>query len=493
MTRDEWERLKAVFQGALDQPPGSRDAWLAQACGGDEALLGEARALLRTHDTDAGFLEEPARLDPADLDALAPGTALGSYDIIEEIARGGMGIVYLARDTRLGRRVAVKALPAVVAANADLRERLRREARAVATISHPAVATVYALEEIDDHLVIVSEYVPGETLRSAIARGPIEPARAAAIATRIAGALCAAHEAGVVHRDLKPENVLLTPGGDVKVVDFGIAHVEGPEGMRLTRTGAMMGTPAYMAPEQLLGTRVDARADIYAFGTLVSEMLGGRHPLADPAGSHHLRQGFGGQAATPAAGDPIALRLRAVAARCMQGDPDARYPSSRDLLAVLESGAPVRPGEIPGADASTGSARWWWEFHQATTALVYWLMAIPAWRTREALGDPWGRPFFIVTLVAIIVAANLRLHLWFTSRRYPAELRWVRRRAKRWIRTADWAFVAMLALGGLVVDSAPLAVLLLSVGIGAALAFQVIEVGTTRAAFRSSATPREPA
>src|SRR5690606_10704892 len=133
---------------------------------------------------------------------------------------------YLAEDPRLGRRVALKLLPAIVAADAGMRERLRREARAAATISHPSVATVFALEEADDQLFIVSEHVRGETLRSAIERGPIDPLRARAIAAAVARALGAAHDVGVVHRDLKPENVLITPDGGVKVVDFGIAHAE---------------------------------------------------------------------------------------------------------------------------------------------------------------------------------------------------------------------------------------------------------------------------
>jgi serine/threonine-protein kinase len=387
--------------------------------------------------------------------------------VIDEIGRGGMGIVYLAEDSRLGRRVALKALPPVVAASPELRQRLRREARAAATIAHPGIATVYALEEIDDHLVIVSEYVRGETLRAWISRGPLDAARARPIAVQIARALCAAHDAGVTHRDLKPENVLMTGSGDVKVVDFGIAHLEGPEATRLTRAGSMLGTPAYMAPEQLLGAAVDARADIYAFGVLLSELITGRHPLSAVA-----------TPATPPAFAPVI-------ARCLQADPAARYASARELLDALEREGPASGAPVAAAAAAPGSARWWWEFHQAVAALVYWLMLIPAWRARELIDGAWGRAFFIVTLASVIVAATLRLHLWFTSRFYPAELRWARRRAGRWIRAADWIFAAALAAAGLVigVDRSPIALLLLAVGIGTALAFLVIERVTTRAAF----------
>jgi hypothetical protein len=506
MSRERWDRLKAVFQGALAQPPENRRGWLEQACGGDRALLQEAETLLQSLDTAGEFLERPAQVDPAEPEAFPPGTELGPYRIERDIGRGGMGVVYAAQDVRLGRRVAVKALPPDVAANTEARQRLRREARAAATISHPAVATVYALEEIDDHLIIVSEYVEGETLRAAISPGPMSPDKAHPVAVQIARALCAAHDAGVIHRDLKPENVLLTPAGDVKVVDFGIAHVEGPEATRLTRAGAMLGTPAYMAPEQLLGATVDGRADIYAFGVLLNELVTGRHPLS---------------AATPVSPPDV---FATVIARCMQPDAAARYASARELLAALEgmqgpgeAGAGLaqagrnepagraEAGRDRGGDAEsgvsrtprsavTGSPRWWWEFHQAAAAVVYWLMVVPAWRARSLLDPPWGRVFFIVILVSVIVAANLRLNLWFTSRFYPQELRWARRRVGRWIRAADWVFALTLMTGGLVIgeERSAIAVLLISVAIGAAVAFLVIERVTTRAAFRTTATHATP-
>ena len=168
MTPAQWDRLKTVFQGALDQPAHARHTWLAQSCPDDEMVLREAEALLATHETAGDFLEEPARLDPADIQVLSPGSRLGAYEIIEEIGRGGMGVVYLAEDVRLGRRVALKSLPMLAAAGVELRERLRREARAAATISHPSVATVYALEEVGDQLIIASEYVAGGDRKSVV-------------------------------------------------------------------------------------------------------------------------------------------------------------------------------------------------------------------------------------------------------------------------------------------------------------------------------------
>jgi len=478
MNQAQWERLKDLFQAALEQPPPARRDWLRQQCPDDLSIVREAEALLDAHETAGAFLEQPAQVDPSDLDTLAPGTRVGNYVVIEELGRGGMGVVYLAEDQRLGRRVALKALPASVASSPELRQRLRREARAAATISHPGVAVVYALEEIDDHLFIASEYVRGDTLRAVIAHGPIVPARAQAMALEIVSALAAAHQAGVIHRDLKPENVLIATDGRIKIVDFGIAQIEGPEATRLTRAGAMLGTPAYMAPEQLLGGSVDARADIYAVGVVLSEMLTGHHPLR------------GG--AIPLPTSPLA----SVIARCLQADPAVRYASASDLQQALEAvaerpaGFDVAPVETAGHTDSGG--RFWWEFHQAMAAIVYAAMGVPGWYARGHIGGWQGRAFFIVLLGTIIVATTARLHLWFTSRFYPGELAWVHRRSSLWIRIADWVFALTLAVGGILIrdERSPLTMVLPSVAIGAVVAFLLIEPVTTRDAFRRSGIAR---
>jgi predicted Ser/Thr protein kinase len=471
MMSAQWTRLKALFHGALEQPAHLRERWLREAAAGDIELLHEAQALIEAHETAGTFLEEPPEVDPEELTALEPGARVGPYRIIEELGRGGMGVVYLAEDERLGRHVALKSLPPDAAGNPAFRERLRREARAAATISHPSVAVVYSLDELDGHLFIASEYVRGRTLRAELERGPLEHHRALAIAADIAKALAAAHAAGVIHRDLKPENVLVTDEGAVKVVDFGIAYVEGAAGTRLTRDGALIGTPAYMAPEQLVGQTVDARADIYAAGVLLAEMVTGGHPLHPSA-------------------TPVPPSLAPIVERCVQQNPTARFASAHDLLRALE-GAPAAAGQGGTLATDTGTARtaarWWWEFHQAAAALSYWLMLIPAWNARGLIDGMAGRAVFILALAAVVVAANLRLHLWFTSRFYPAELDWLRTRVARWIHGADWILAVAMVAGGLLLGDqrAPLAILLIAFGIGAAVAFLVIEPATTRAAFRS--------
>lgn len=471
MTPERWKRLRAIFEEALDQPADARDEHLRRACADDDALLREARALLHSHDTAGDFMEQPARLDPSDLQELPHGATLGPYRIVRTIGSGGMGIVYLAYDQDLEREVALKALPAYLSANPDLRERLRREARAAATIKHASVAIVHALREIDGNLFIDSEYVSGTTLRVLLGGGPLEPSRACTIAVQIASALAAAHAAGVTHRDLKPENIIVTPTGGVKVVDFGIAHIDAPDSPRLTKDGIVIGTPGYMPPEQRDGGRVDARADVYAFGIVFREMLTGRRT-----------------ASAPPAQSPIPSRFRAIIETCVRLQPEARYASGRELLSALTGGSPAL--EQPTTPAGVGSPLWWWEFHQAATAVVYWLMTWPSWTARQIIGGPIGRALFIATLIAVIVSTNLRLHLWFTSRFYPGELRWARRRGGTWVRAADWLFVVSLTVSGVMVgeDRSPVAIVLIAVAVGAAIAFLVIERATTRAAFRGALT-----
>jgi len=458
---DQWARVKDLFQRALEQPPDRRLTWVEQAAIGDRDLVREVHALITAHDAAGNFLEQPPSLDPADGHLFSAGTVLGPYEIVGELGRGGGGIVYLAEDRRLGRRVALK----LVAAGTDpeLRDRLRREARAAATITHPSIATIYALEEFDNQLFIVSEYVRGRTLRAVLAEGPLPRDRTLAIARDIAQALRAAHQAGVIHRDLKPENVLLSDTGTVKVVDFGIARVTRDGVTQLTERGALLGTPAYMAPEQLLGTPADARADIYAFGIVLSEMIAGRHP---------------GMAGTPRSGAAPDGNLTEIARQCTQLDPAARIQTAELLLATLE-------GARAGGEQTRTTSRWWWEFHQGAAAVVYCVALWPAWLGRVAIGGVPGRAFFIAVLAGVVVSACLRLHLWFTSRFYPAQLSWVRQRSALWIAFGDTVFAIGLVSGGLLIrqENSSTGIVLMSIGLGAAVAFLVIEAATARAAF----------
>jgi eukaryotic-like serine/threonine-protein kinase len=503
---ERWDRVKELFGQALEQPAGSRRAWLARACAGDYEVGSQAEALLDAYDADPDFLETSAEFDPADLaDALgipaasgtlAPGTILGDgqYQVVGELGRGGMGIVYVAQDLRLPRRVALKSLPEAARRDPVRLERLRREAWAAARISHPAIATVYAFEELGDQPFIVSEYVRGRTLRSEIEQGPLEPDRAVAVAIEIARALSAAHEQDVVHRDLKPENVLITDRGSVKVVDFGIAQLTQDSAPGLTKAGTVLGTPAYMAPEQIDGAAVDGRADLYSLGIVLAEMLTGRHPLR----AHTTPAGAPSNSPAPpnASAGSLTGPLAAIVKRCLQLMPSDRYASARELLRDLEQAA-RGAGQRERHDRS--AAIWWWEFHQVATAIIYWVtvfVAWEAWHRARDLGVNGTGLLFVVVLISVVVSANLRLNIWFTSRFFPDQLTRVRNQMRWWIRAGDWTLVAALVSAGLLILTSQdasshalnqpalvMAVVLMTIGICVAVAFSLIEPVTTRAAF----------
>ena len=226
--------------------------------------------------------------------SLQPGVRLGGFEILGAIGAGGMGEVYRARDTRLNRDVAVKVLPEAFSHDADRLARFRREAELLATLNHPNIATVYGLEKDDGVTGIVLELVEGATLADLVARGPLPIAESLAVARQIAEALESAHEKGIIHRDLKPANVKVTPDGLVKVLDFGLAKLlDDPArtgldaslthsptvSVRATYEGVILGTAAYMSPEQARGKQADKRADIWAFGCLLYEMLTGEGPF----------------------------------------------------------------------------------------------------------------------------------------------------------------------------------------------------------------------
>jgi hypothetical protein len=461
-----WATVTDLFHRALDEPADRRDAWLDTACAGDAALREEVRSLLVAHaDADVD----------GDVPPLRP--AIGAYRLIRALGAGGMGVVYLAEDTRLGRLVALKALAPESAHDEARRERLRREARAAAALSHPGIATVFAFEEIDGALYLVSEYVPGETLREELARGPLTTDRAHDTALALAQALAAAHAHGIVHRDVKPENIIRTPDGQVKILDFGLARdidaearADGPA--RLTRDGAMLGTPAYMAPEQIRHAAIDARADVFALGVVLHELVTGDHPFA---------------AETPAATigrvlerdpPPVAGPLGGVIARCLAKRPEDRFASAADVARALRDRSTV---PAPPATA----VRRWWQFHQSASAAAYLLLLIPLWLARDAIPNPYGLALFLVALAAVLAATSLRMHLLFTVRWYPAEHRAQHERSRTWLRLADVLFVlTMVAMVAATMTAHNrLAVILVAAAVAVLVSFAIVEPATSRAAF----------
>jgi serine/threonine protein kinase len=483
---DRWQRVGALFDRALATPPPARQS-LVRSSAEPSDIQDEVLALLKSHDDSHGFLEPPS--------VLAEGSQVGAYRIDRILGRGGMGIVYLAHDTRLHRPVALKALPPHLFRDDRMRARLRQEARAAAALSHPSIATVYALEEIGDQIFIASEYLEGQTLRAEMRGGALDYGRALQIARTIAGALLAAHDRGIVHRDLKPENIIVTAGGAVKVLDFGLAQFDVAAQdlasvTRLTDPGVIAGTPPYMAPEQLLGQPTSARTDQFAFGVLFYEMLTGRHPFGSGGLPTTIAKTL---AAYP---DPSGIdpQLWSVINRTLEKNPDDRFPTTKELVAVLAGdfrGTTVFPAVSlspgitlsPGKSHPPGDDLSWWSTHQLTVALGYWFMVWPAWHVHKWTGR-YGVLTFLATLAIVVIGGNVRLHLWFTARTYPTELAAQLTNVRRLVRAADVAFSLIMIATGLVIADTHTGwgALFVSFGLGGALAFLVIEPATARAA-----------
>ena len=515
MDPDRWHRINELFHRAVECDLDGRARFLDDACGDDPSIRVEVDSLLTHHDDQATDLIRTPPETEADVNEGAAadslvGREIGQYTVTRLLGEGGMGVVYLAEDSRLGRSVAVKALAREFTRDDQRRRRLRREARAAAALSHPGIATVYALEEFDDNLYIVSEYVRGDTLRKELANGPLPPGAVLNTAVEIARALTAAHEHHVVHRDLKPENVIRTLDGGIKILDFGLARFKGPQlgpgasTTRLTEPGAVLGTPGYMAPEQIRGADVDFRADIFAFGVLLFELTSGLHPFTGVGQGSTLARVLEVEAPDLARLTPSCpSALERIIRQCLQKNRDQRYGATRELLDELEqvrrdlaeSGARSQSaGAAGGVDATErmpgSSPVWWWQFHQGFVGLLYYAMLYPLWKVRGWVQAPLGSYLFFATLIAVGVAGSLRFHLWFTQRFNPAEIRAQRAQVFPWVRGADCLFVLVLlwATAAILVEHAVWATVIGSIAIGSFLSFLIFEPATTRAAFRRSRT-----
>ncbi|HVN18081.1 MAG TPA: serine/threonine-protein kinase, partial [Dongiaceae bacterium] len=314
MRPDRWRQVEKLYHSALEREESARDAFLREACGEDDALRCEIRSLL--DQTESGLLSHPLQLGP--------------YQIVGLIGAGGMGTVYQARDTRLDRIVAIKV------SDERFSNRFEREARAVAALNHPHICTLY---DVGPNYLVM-EYVDGVALE-----GPMPVPEVLRLAIEMADALEAAHSKGIIHRDLKPGNILVTKSG-VKILDFGLAKIKEPainerESTRTlrpkTEEGIILGTIAYMSPEQAQGKSVDARSDIFSFGTLLYEMVTGKHAFhgdskisilsaileKEPEPISSVRKG-------------IPSELQRIVARCVRKDPERRFQHMADLKVALE-------------------------------------------------------------------------------------------------------------------------------------------------------------
>jgi eukaryotic-like serine/threonine-protein kinase len=420
MTDAGWVAIERLFERARELTPAARAAFLDAECADDAGLRRRLEKLLAAHDGGrGGFLES---LDPyraaALLDAAAPKPeTIGRYVIERRLGRGGMGVVYLARDPALDRPVAVKLLSPELGADERAARRLMAEARAASALDHPNIGTVYEIgRSADGRPFIAMAYLEGVTVRDRLAGGPLPVDEAVAIAAQVADGLAAAHASGIVHRDIKPENLIIAGDGRVRILDFGIARMAAGT---LTVGGGTAGTVSYMSPEQTRGDPVDGRADTWALGVVLYEMLTGERPFR---GDAHAAVIHGIRHDSP---DPVTARrpdvpaaVAAAVARCLEKDPERRFAAAEDLTDALR-GARAGAGAA-GTSHAAGPRAW-------LPAAGYIAGAWFLHRVLSAVPATAGLPRWVPSTVLALLAIGLVLVLATTIVQASAS-GWLRRR-----------------------------------------------------------------
>ncbi|MFZ0064024.1 MAG: protein kinase [Pyrinomonadaceae bacterium] len=338
-------QIDGVFQTALARNPAERAAFLDEACADDPDLRREVEALIASDKQANGFIESPAlelapELVADDYATSVAGRTIGPYRLESQLGAGGMGKVYLAHDQRLGRKVALKLLDPRLTGESEQRTRFLREARLAGSLDHPNICTIHEVGEAAGHLFIAMQYVEGETLRRVISGRPLQLDSLLSISLQVADALAEAHKQGIIHRDVKAGNIIITPRGQAKVLDFGLAKLlersEGEAETHLTMTGAVMGTPASMSPEQARGERADHRSDIFSLGGVLYEMATGHTPFIGRSKADVI-SALLNQPHRPAAevNKKIPVDLSAVIDQMLAKDPADRYQSMPEMIADL--------------------------------------------------------------------------------------------------------------------------------------------------------------
>src|ERR1019366_9456992 len=354
MVIERWRRIESLFHAAHEKTAEERARFLDETCSGDQALRREVESLLANEDLAASFLESDGSGSPATAaqEPVPPGERIGPYTIMELLGAGGMGQVYRAHDKRLDRHVAIKFLPRGMTDEPAARDRFEREARAASALNHSNICTVHDVGEFQGRPFIVMELLEGQSLKDRIARRPVPLAEFSAVTRQVCAALEAAHGKGIVHRDVKPANIFVTQGGQVKILDFGLAKrgeesvsvssaTPRPAGstraLSLTNTGTIVGNLAYMSPEQTVGEEVDARSDIFSLGVVLYEMATGQPPFRGKTPA-----GIMGSILTESPVKPstvnaaIPAKLDRVLLKTLEKDREVRYQSVASLSADLE-------------------------------------------------------------------------------------------------------------------------------------------------------------
>ena len=486
-----WE----LYAAALQLDPAERAEHLDRACP-DPEIRRRVDALLESHSLELG--KTVATLGITDGAVTLTGRKIGNYVIQRELGRGGMGVVYLAQDVRLGRTIAIKALSPAYSQSPVVRQRLLNEAKMAAALSHPGIATVYALEEIDGELYMACEYVPGAPLRALVESGPLPIVDVIDIGLQLARALAEAHTKGIVHRDIKPENVIKTPSGVIKVLDFGLARAEYTMQTRLTQTGMVVGTPAYLAPEQALGQDTDFRTDIFALGLLLYELASGTNPFAARTIPATIARIVNEDPPPLSEVQPLSVPdLDHIIQRCLQKNPLARYRSTHEIVSDLEllrgemgtrsksgSNVPLTP---PAWRTAQPRSRQWLVNHHVIMSVIYIALLYPAWFARGWLPSPWNSGFLLGVLAAAAAGTSLRLHLWFTATALPAQFDEQQQATARWTRLCDLVFagVQFAAALGISEMHPEFAMLFVAASVAILVGSFVIEPATARAALSS--------
>jgi serine/threonine protein kinase len=503
LTNDRWARIAQLFDQAQERPRHEQAAFLDSACGDDHELKADVMALLDAGSRAGDFLAPTgpgvgALLLGDSAPTLQAGAMVGAYRIQRPLGQGGMGVVYLAEDTRLGRPVTLKVLHAHDTADEKRRERLRFEARAAAALAHPNIGAVHALEDLDGQLCIVGEYMPGRTARDMLGTaGPLPLIEAIDVAVQVARGLDAAHRHGIIHRDLKPENILVGDNGVVRILDFGIARsvtsqVDRP---RLTEAGAAIGTPGYMSPEQLEGSAGDFRSDLFAFGTVLYELVIGRNPFQGATSSSTAARVLTVEPAPLSSLNPLSPpQLDAIVEKCLKKHPEERYACTTDLVKALESLAQSlasgmatllpRPQILVDVPADP-SARVLWRIHQGIVVLMLSGLAISSWWVAAWVGGPLRYTLFALVLALTVADGTMRVHLLFAERHTPATIAPQLARARHWLLRLDVMVALIVALSASQVLEHHQAVgaTLLAVSAAMAVTAWTVEPTTTDAAF----------
>ena len=411
MTPERWKRVEELYHAARTRPSGERLAFLDAQCSDDESLRRDVESLLNEPSPEPGFLSEAAFAGAArtvfdEAAAIAmTGRTLGGYQLQALLGAGGMGEVYRARDSKLGRDVAIKILPRTVTTDSSRLARFEREARMLAALNHPNICAIYGLEESDGLRFLILELVEGGTLAERIGgRGGLPVAEALAIARQIVDALEVAHDKGIIHRDLKPANVNITSDGVVKVLDFGIAKAvtadtpdpdltpSTPAKIGGTREGAILGTAAYMSPEQARGKTVDKRADIWAFGCVLYEMLTGRAPFDGETTSDTIGRILEREPDWSALPSATPVAIRRLLLRCLVKDPKQRLRDIGDARIEIDAIGDVAPWASESAHPhgpATNRAAWlpWVAFATLALGVSLWVVRRPLAAQEDPLAN----------------------------------------------------------------------------------------------------------